>query len=166
MDISGCVIKLSRNPIGYIMGCKGVVSLVQVFVNVKTIGKRRPVLQAVAYELPTGLSQLRGLLTAVVKREVDGYNHRQTDVQVIPFLTQQQIDDQSISGKIHFDRIHSNKKADLDHAIHTVLQGFEDGLFRVLINNNEVKTLDEQINLREGDTLTFIRLTFLSGRSW
>ena len=43
---------------------------------------------------------------------------------------------------------------------------FNDGLFRIFLNNNELSSLEEKINLQENDKLTFIRLTMLSGRIW
>jgi len=88
------------------------------------------------------------------------------DAILLPFLTQEQIEDQSIAGKVQFGRIYSDKKADPQKAIDTTLQGFEDGLFRVMINHAEAETLDAPIAIKDGDTLTFIRLTFLTGRLW
>ena len=43
---------------------------------------------------------------------------------------------------------------------------FNDGLFRIFLNDNELSSLEEKINLQENDELTFIRLTMLSGRIW
>lgn len=43
---------------------------------------------------------------------------------------------------------------------------FKDGLFRIFLNDNELSSLEENINLQENDKLTFIRLTMLSGRIW
>ena len=44
--------------------------------------------------------------------------------------------------------------------------GFQDGLFRVFLGDTELTELDEQLELQEGDTVTFIRLTMLAGRMW
>ena len=43
---------------------------------------------------------------------------------------------------------------------------FNDGLFRIFLNDNELSSLEEKIKLQENDKLTFIRLTMLSGRIW
>ena len=37
---------------------------------------------------------------------------------------------------------------------------------RIFQNDTEIAGLDSPVRLREGDCLTFIRLTFLSGRLW
>ena len=39
-------------------------------------------------------------------------------------------------------------------------------LIRIFLNDNELSSLEEKINLQENDKLTFIRLTMLSGRIW
>ena len=46
------------------------------------------------------------------------------------------------------------------------LQCFLDGLVRIFRNEEELSELDQSAGLREGDILTLIRLTFLSGRMW
>lgn len=51
-------------------------------------------------------------------------------------------------------------------ACETACQCFEDGLVRVFRNQEELEGLETQVKLQEGDCLTFIRLTFLSGRLW
>ena len=143
-----------------------------VFVNVKSIGKRKPALRAMPYVLPDDVTTLRDLLISVVKSEVDSYNAKESDnakeseAMLLPFLTQEQIGDQSVSGKVSFGRIYSDKKADPGKAVDMALQGFEDGLFRVMIRDTEAETLDGPIVIEDGDTLTFIRLTFLTGRLW
>lgn len=137
-----------------------------IFVNVKSVGKRKPALNAVSYTLPDGIATLRDLITAVVRIETERYNARETEKMLLPFLTEAQIEDQSVAGKVGFGRIYAERKADPKAAVETALQGFEDGLFRVIVNDSEVKESDASIRLNEGDTLTFVRLSFLAGRLW
>jgi len=136
---------------------------VNAFVNVKSIGKRKPIFSAVPYVLPGDVATLRDLIVAIVENEIKLFNSKKSDAMLLPFLTQEQIDDQSVSGKVSFGNIYSENKADLEKAIVTALQGFEDGLFRVLVNDVEIDLLDAPITIKDGDTLTFIRLIFLSG---
>jgi len=137
-----------------------------VSIKLKSAGKRRPVLNSVPYTLPDDISTLRQLIEAVVRQEVDKYNNRGINNMLIPFLTETEISDQSTVGKVGFGRLYSDKKADLEKALETAMQGFEDGLFRVAAGEKEITKLDEPLDLRENDTLTFIRLTFLAGRLW
>jgi hypothetical protein len=85
---------------------------------------------------------------------------------LVPFLTETEIFDQSAAGKIGFGRLYSDKKVNLEKAIDTALQGFEDGLFRVIVGDIEVTELDKPLVIHENITLTFIRLIFLAGRLW
>ena len=119
-----------------------------------------------SYTLPDEISSLRHLIEAVVRQEVESYNSRGTENMLVPFLTEGEISAQSTVGKVSFGSLYSDRKADSEKAVATALQGFEDGLFRVLVGETEAVELDSPLEIREGDTLTFVRLTFLAGRLW
>ena len=146
--------------------------MLNIFVNIKSIGKKKPALAARPYVLPDIPATLRDLITSIIKTEVDSHNassnllsdSEKPDNMIFPFLTQVQIEDSSTAGKIGFGHVYSDKKAKPQKAVETALQGYEDGLFRLVINDTEVHELDAPINLKDGDTLTFIKLTFLAGR--
>ena len=128
--------------------------------------KREPSLEKVPMEIPDSVTTVRELLTALVEIEVQKYNEKGQDRQMIPFLTGEEIEIQAETGKVGFGRIYSDKKADMAKACETACQCFEDGLVRVFRNQEELEGLETQVKLQEGDCLTFIRLTFLSGRLW
>ena len=138
----------------------------KIYVRVKTLGKKKDILVPTEYVVPEGIVSLRMLLTAIVEREVDFYNQKETDVQMIPFLTQDQLDNQAATGKVSFGRIYSEKKADAPKAVANAIQCWEDGLVRVFQNDTELTTLDDPIEIRENDVFTFLRLTFLAGSMW
>jgi hypothetical protein len=145
-----------------------------IYVNVKAIGKRKNVFEKVPYQLPKNISTLKDLITEFVKIEVEKFNNHPGDVQLLPFLTETEIADKAVIGKIDFGNRYNDKKADFKKAVEVALQGFEDGLFKVIIedsggNKTETKTiekLEQAVVLNENDTITFIRLTFLAGRRW
>jgi len=146
------------------------------------VGKRRPALENTPYTIPDDISSLRQLIAALVQSEVAVFNSRtpssetgiesgkqsgrELDNRIISFLTEAEITDASTVGKVSFGRIYSNQMADVERALKTAVQGFEDGLFRVMIGENEAVDLDAPLEIPAGETLTFIRLTFLSGRLW
>ena len=138
----------------------------KIYVRVKVLGKKKDILVPTEYIIPEGIVSLRMLLTAIVEREVDSYNQKDTDIQMIPFLTQEQLDDQAATGKVSFGRIYSDKKADAPKAVANAIQCCEDGLVRVFQNDVELEKLDDLIQIRENDVFTFIRLTFLAGSMW
>ena len=47
-----------------------------VYIKIKSIGKRRPILDNIPYTIPDNTSSLRELITAIVKMEVETYNSR------------------------------------------------------------------------------------------
>lgn len=135
-------------------------------VRMKMLGKRRPVLEGVPYEISDTVKTLRDLLAELVKIEVERYNQKDVDVQLIPFLSQGELKEQAAAGKVGFGRIYSGKKADAARAVDNAIRCFEDGMVRVFCGERELEHLDEEIGLREGDEITFIRLTFLTGTMW
>ena len=61
---------------------------------------------------------------------------------------------------------YNGEKASAEAAVKNALQAYEDGIFRLFVNDEEAGTADTSLVLREGDRLTFVRLTLLSGRLW
>ena len=137
-----------------------------IYVRVKAIGKRKDILAPTPYTIPDGICSLRQLLTAVVQKEVAQYNSKEAEAQLIPFLTQQELEDQAKIGKVSFGTIYSDKKADPAKAVANAIACWEDGLVRVFVNEEELTDLDAPLNLGEQAVLTFLRLTFLAGSLW
>lgn len=135
-------------------------------VRMKMLGKRRPVLGEVPIEISDAVKTLRELLTELVKMEVEQYNQKGVDTQLIHFLSKEELEEQASVGKVGFGRIYSDKKANVSTAIENALTCYEDGLVRVFCGEQELEELDGEIQLKDGDTLTFIRLAFLTGRLW
>jgi hypothetical protein len=48
-------------------------------------------------------------------------------------------------------------------AVATALQAFEDGIFLVVIDEQEQRTLDQEVFVQPDSRLTFIRLSMLAG---
>ena len=137
-----------------------------IYIKLKSAGKRRPVLENTPYELPEDITSLRQLLETIVRQEAEKYNSRSAENMLVPFLTETEISDRALVGKIGFGRLYSVKKADPEKAVETALQGFEDGLFRIVVNDMEITDIDSPLSINENDVLTCIRLTFLTGGLW
>lgn len=138
----------------------------QIFVQMKTAGKRKPILSDVPYEISDSVHTLREFLTEIVQTEVAHYNAKETGEAIFAFLTQTEIEEGVSVGKVGFGRRYSEKKADPDKAVANALQCFSDGLVRVFQNEEEREELDALLQINEGDYFTFIRLAFLAGRLW
>ena len=138
----------------------------EIYVRVKSVGKRRDILAPTPYTIPDGIGSLRQLLTAVVQKEVAQYNSKEAEAQLIPYLTQQELEDQAAAGKVSLGSIYSDKKADPAKAAANAIACWEDGLVRVFLHEEELTDLDAPLNLGEQAVFTFLRLTFLAGSIW
>lgn len=138
----------------------------QIYINMKTAGSRKPALVKTPYEIPDSVGSVKELLESLVKIEVERYNQKNEDATLIKYLTETQIEEQASTGKVSFGRVYSDKKADPGKAVENALQCYQDGLVRVFRNEQELEQLDEKVHFEAGDEITLIRLTFLAGRMW
>lgn len=148
------------------MGRKTGGERVDITVCVKSIARRKPVLDRQPYALPDGIGTLRELLTALVAQEVQRYNEKRPDAQLLPFLMEEQLADALPTGKVGFGRRRNERDADLARAQENALQCFIDGIYRVFLGDTEVCELDAPLPWKGADELTLIRLAMLSGRMW
>ena len=138
----------------------------KIFVNVKQIGKRKNKIDKKKYEISEKITTVKELLTEFVTINVNEFNNGFTENDIVPYLTDEKINDLSDAGKISFGVDYNEQKQDLEKAIENALQSYEDGIYRVFINDEEVVGIESEINLKENDELTFVRLTMLAGRMW
>ena len=69
-----------------------------------------------------------------------------------------------IAGKVSFGFKYRDVEIDRKNAENVALLAFKDGLFAVFINDNEIESLDNHLDLKKDDIVTFIRFTMLTGR--
>lgn len=140
----------------------------KITVRVKQAGRKHALIENKSIEIedigenPT----LENLLKAVVKQQVEEFNDKPVEKNLLPFLSKDEIEQKSESGKVGFGSIYNENKADLTKAQTTALQAFEDGMFAVFANDDEIQKLDEIVALNGETVITFIRLTFLAGSYW
>jgi len=135
----------------------------KIYINKKSFRKKRHGLTQFPYEIHDQDHTLKDLLLDVVEREVKQYNDMGSDAFVL--LSEEELDEMKDQGKVIFDNL-TEHHADLLKAQETVLENYQDGMIKVLLNDQEIQSLDQEIEIKEGDVLTFIRLTFLAGRMW
>lgn len=140
----------------------------KITVKVKQAGRKHALLENKELEIEDiGKTPfLKDFLNAIVQHQVEEYNKKNTEENLLPFLSKAEISDQSASGKVGFGSIYNENKADLAKAQETAWQAFEDGMFSVFADENEIRNLDEIIELKDSTVITFIRLTFLAGSYW
>lgn len=138
----------------------------EIQVNLKSIGKRRQSVKPVTYEISGRPSTVRELICAVTETGVEEYNQRMEASGILTYLTREEIDDQAQVGKISFGVNHGEKAAELSRAQENAIQCFEDGIYRIFLDEKSLEDLDEEIQITKDSVFTFVRLTMLAGRMW
>ena len=140
--------------------------MTQLYVRIKQVGKRKPLIEDQPLTVPVTVDTFRSLLEYIVRLRVKAFNERSETGDWTKYLTDFNLDATAETGKVGFDAVYNDRKQDADKAVDTAILAFQDGLFRVFQGDEELESLDTPLNLRDGNELTFIRLTMLAGRSW
>ena len=122
-------------------------------ISVKQAGKKKPVIAEREIELERPQT-LRQLLESIVTQEVAAYDAKTAentagcpqDSLIFKALTENEMEDLADTGKIGFGARYNAKQQNLEEAIDNALQSFEDGLYRVFINDEEVRQPDEPLS--------------------
>ena len=136
----------------------------RIIINVKGLSRKKVIHQE-EVELTDNISTTKDLITELVKINVEKFNKKIDDKDILSIMTNEHIVEAARSGKIG-DEVHGDKKANLEKALDTAYLAFEDGLYCIFINDEQSEKLDDNLSLKDGDILTFIRLTMLAGRMW
>lgn len=143
----------------------------EIKVTVKQLGRKHPILSEKKLEIAYDESEisLGNLLKLVVQQQVEAFNVKSFELENEDSSKNPQENYLNIltdTGKIGFGSIYNQKKADLGKAQENAIQAFEDGMFAVFYNDEQLNNLTQNINLSLQYTFTFIRLTFLAGSYW
>ncbi|MGL4818524.1 MAG: hypothetical protein ACRC5C_00905 [Bacilli bacterium] len=140
----------------------------QIQIQTKKLGSRKPAIVQTPRDISDGCTTVRAFLTEIVHQEIAAYQARQERGEVLQLLTDQEMKDQLVSGKVggSLQSDEASKGINIVKATNTALQAFEDGLFLVMHNDKQLQQLSDSLIIQENDCFTFIRLTFLSGRLW
>ena len=136
----------------------------KIIVNVKGLSRKKVIHQE-EMELKNKISTTKDLIAELVKINVEKFNKKIDDKNILSIITNENIAKAARIGKIG-DEVHGDKKANLEKALDTAYLAFEDGLYCIFINDEQSEKLDDILILKDGDILTLIRLTMLVGRMW
>jgi len=137
-------------------------------ISAKALGRKKPLFADWSVPLPPELHDggvsLRDVITRIVRQEVAAFRKRQSQRLFIRVLSSRQVEDAAEQGKIApGDSAMPAQEVDDDAAVGIALQAFEDGLYLVVIDDQEQRSLDNQIFLHPDSRITFIRLALLAG---
>ncbi len=134
-------------------------------VNVKSLGSKRGSICGASFAMAQPPQTVEALIREAVLSCVAAYNERFRKAVAEP-LSRQEMDGMGRVGKIAFGINYGSKPADEQQAVACALQAYEDGLFRIFIGERECGGQADAIDLKENDSVTFIRLTMLTGGLW
>ena len=136
----------------------------KITINVKGLSRKKIIYQE-EVEWKNKISTTKDLIKELVKINVEKFNKKIDEKDILSIMTNENIAKAARIGKIG-DEVHGDKKANLEKALDTAYLAFEDGLYCIFINDEQTEKLDDSLNLKDGDILTLIRLTMLAGRMW
>ena len=135
----------------------------------RALGRRQPLFADWSVEFPPefrsgGGATLRDVIARVVRDEVRAFRDRQDERRVFRALTAREIETGAAAGKIEAGgREGPPQPVDEEDAVGTALQAFEDGLYLVVIDDAEQRSLDAPVFVQPDSRITFVRLTLLAG---
>ena len=106
---------------------------------------------------------LRALITRVVRSEVTAFEQRDQARRLIRVLSDAEIADGATRGKVDSGGRAASAPVDQAAAVGAALQGFDDGLYLVILDGVEQRELDKPVYVSADSRLVFLRLTFLAG---
>lgn len=138
----------------------------QIHIALKQASKLRKAVVPQPLTLPATPETLSQLIELVVKLCIQGYRERRSKAGSPTPLTEEQWDSMYELGKFAFGVQETEGEIDEVKALQTALTAIEDGLVRIFRDSQELSELHAPLFLRQGETLTFVRLTMLAGRLW
>lgn len=138
-------------------------------IDARLLGQKRPLFAGWSLPLPPDVAQpgaslpLRNLIAQVVRDEVAAFQQRQAERRLARVLSPGEIEQGAAQGKVDSGERDLRQAVDPEAAVATALQAFEDGLYFVLVEGEQVTSLDAEVRLDEQTRLSFIRLVALAG---
>ncbi len=131
-------------------------------IETKMVGRRTP-FERRPVVIPEATPTLEGLLTHLVRQEVDAYTQRQDQVGVLRVLTERELQDAATTGRARTAPQDRALPVSPEDAVRTALQAFRDGLYYVFVDEAQVTDLAQTVHLKPDSVLLLLRLTALAG---
>jgi len=139
-------------------------------IETRVLGKRPRALDNWSISLPPdsgapddGGLTLRELIARIVREEVSAFRHRERARRFVRVLSDRDIEAGAARGKVDPGGRAPTGEVDDDTAVGAALQGFQDGLYLVILDGVEQRDLDRQVFVNSETRIVFLRLTFLAG---
>jgi len=139
------------------------------FIETRLLGRRARPLDG--WSVPTPPSDgdgddgltLRGLIERIVRTEVRAFEQRERTRRFVRVLSDAEIAESAVKGRVDPGGRPPTGPVDEERAVGAALQGFEDGLYLVVLDGVEQRDLERRVYLTAESRVVFLRLTFLAG---
>jgi hypothetical protein len=135
-----------------------------VLVEARVVGRPAAAVEPreIAYAPPAPVA-LRSLIAHVVREEVGAFADRDGQRRFVRVLSPDDIREGVTAGKVDPGGRPAAALVDLEQAVRTALQAFEDGLYYVFVDDRQVEDLDAAVAVRSETRIRFLRLVALAG---
>jgi len=138
-------------------------------IQVKQMGKKGRHIKPLAMEYSKCPETAQQLIEETVRMMVADFIRRQQEAKeghIPEALSEDNMQTMAEVGKIAFGDIYNDKEPDEEKAVQSAWQAYADGIVRVFIGGEEAEYNENgtQLELKEGDEVTFVRLAMLAGR--
>lgn len=140
-----------------------------VVVEARSLGRREALVPRWSVPVPiesgdgAGGLTLRALIERIVRAEVAAFEKRQEARRFVHVLSQREIAAGRVTGRFDSGGREAAAPVDAEVAVGVALQGFEDGLYLVVLDGVEQRELDREVHVNEDSHVLFLRLVFLAG---
>lgn len=141
----------------------------QIYISIKRLGKRQPIIEKQAFVLTDTFLKtptLQNFIQLVVEKEISTFNEKITTKSILPYLDETTLSKMTKDGKVDFEEVNNTEPAMIAEVVQTALQAFEDGRFMVLIDGGNCRKLNQKLQFREQSEVVFLRLVALAGGSF
>jgi hypothetical protein len=106
---------------------------------------------------------LRTVVDAVVRAEVAAFGRRAEEQRFVRVLTERGLQEGLERGAVRSGGSEAATEVDVDEAVAAALLAHDDGLYKVIIDDEPVDDLDATVRLAPASRLLFLRLVALAG---
>ena len=143
-------------------------------VQLKSAGKKENKIKTAKLVLNDNPKTVEDLIVFTVRATLTEFQSRgkksekleEGDLRDIIIFDDAELMDKASSGKIGFGFLKGKIRVPEKKALETALQAFEDGIVAVFIDGVRYENLQDKLELKGGETLTFVKLAMLAGRMW
>jgi hypothetical protein len=135
-------------------------------VETAVVGRKRAGTAAHALDLDLpgdGVATLRTVIEIVVRAEVAAFRQRAEQQRFVRVLTEREVAEGLDKGAVRSGGAERATEVDADEAVAAALLAFEDGLYKVVVDDEPVDDLNSAVSLHADSHLLFLRLVALAG---